>query len=835
MGINTIEKDGKDIFIYELPDFYNKDKKLGNKLEDFELLGVLEDGVHSKVLKVRSRLDYGTYAMKQVSLQLINNFGLQKEIDFFMKSNHPKIIKCYNTFDEGGYKYIIMEYMDNGDLESYRQLYHSLDIKIPDKKIWEITYKCLSALVYIHSEEKNREIYLKNILIDDNYNIKIGILNFSSLINSKLNKKENQNKEDIKILGSSIYKLISYGKKGTNDDTDNLISFIQRLMDYNNLQSASEALKIDKELFIKYCVKNSSLRAIFKCFYNFESIKNFFLDKHIINFIFKDSTDKKKLLSRQFSNVIRSLNDKESNKEKFEDDLYELRKTLEKTGFFVGGHSVEIFPEKVIPFILVELNSELNEVILPKNREEKNKDERDRKIFKLLSKQLNLYPLGNQERLAFKVIFNIDNEKVSSFISRNFMSYIKTINRCIKCSYWTLNFSRVHYFQISTKKFFHFDNVKFYYEISNCLNTKKSVFEKCEKCKKKTEHFEANLIYKPAKNLIIIIKRGENYENKAFIDFHQILSLYSEYDKGTVNYKLKGIISKKIKEKNYNYYLLQDNFIWTNSIDGKIISVKLDEIKQNDLIICLFYEIENEKVSLNDMELNQIYNSVVNSQNNNNLIPETDLNLRRTKSEFNSNNNNYNVSGFNNIPNKYTHITKPNQNNYNFMFNNNDNNINNFSNINNQIYMNNNPMTPKIKNNFMTRKHSNLKLNMNKDSKSSDKHIRFNIDPFEYQDLRAQPIDTRNNINIGSNMNNNNFQPSNYLFSDININKVEKKTTRSLSSSLIENNENYISDENNESYDMNNSNKIVNNIGENNFDYVKGNEHPNENEDIGFL
>ena len=94
MGINTIEKYVKDIFIYELPDFYNKDKKLGNKLEDFELLGVLEDGVHSKVLKVRSRLDYGTYAMKQVSLQLINNFGLQKEIDF---SPPPLVNSLYSV------------------------------------------------------------------------------------------------------------------------------------------------------------------------------------------------------------------------------------------------------------------------------------------------------------------------------------------------------------------------------------------------------------------------------------------------------------------------------------------------------------------------------------------------------------------------------------------------------------------------------------------------------------------------------------------------------------------------------------------------------------------
>ena len=410
------------------------------------------------------------------------------------------------------------------------------------------------------------------------------------------------------------------------------------------------------------------------------------------------------------------------------------------------------------------------------------------------------------------------------------MSYIKTISQCQKCSSYTINFSWVHCFQISTKKFFRFNNFNFYYDISSCLNTKKTVYEKCDNCNKKTEHEEQAFIYKPAKNIIIIIKRGENYENRAFIDFQEVLSLNSVYDNRAVNYKLKGIISKKIKEKYYNYYLLNNNIIWTCSLDGQISTISLDEIKKNDLIISLFYEIEDEKTVSNDIELNQIYYSIIECQNKKNLFQENDLNIRRTKSEFNVNNNIYIFQ------NNFTQINKQNQNNYNFM-NNNGNNMNNFGNFNNYNNMNNFQMS-KNKSNFMSKKHSNIKLDLNKSYKSSDKNCQFNVDISEYKLLKANPIDTGNNINIGSNANNANIQQSNYLFSNNNINNnFEKKNSRSLSSSFFENNDNFFDDENYEPYKIkiNNYNKFVNITEEKDFDYIKGKDFQNQNENIGFL
>ena len=40
--MKIIEKEGKDLIIYKFPEFVNKNKEIGNSLEDFEILKVIE-------------------------------------------------------------------------------------------------------------------------------------------------------------------------------------------------------------------------------------------------------------------------------------------------------------------------------------------------------------------------------------------------------------------------------------------------------------------------------------------------------------------------------------------------------------------------------------------------------------------------------------------------------------------------------------------------------------------------------------------------------------------------------------------------------------------------
>ena len=145
----------------------------------------------------------------------------ENEVLFLKKLNHPNIIKCYNIFQVNQYLYFLMEFMNNGDLESYNRGILSMKLKIPEAKLWEIFYKCLSGLDYIHKEGiVHRDIKLQNLFLDDNFNVKIGDFNISAVINDNAAKKFADKEEQVEnlmntntTLGSPLYQAPEIGKR----------------------------------------------------------------------------------------------------------------------------------------------------------------------------------------------------------------------------------------------------------------------------------------------------------------------------------------------------------------------------------------------------------------------------------------------------------------------------------------------------------------------------------------------------------------------------------------------------------------------------------------------
>ena len=196
MEMKIIEKFGKDIMVYKVPEFINKNKNTGNKLDDFEILDILDDGEYSKVVKVKSKINFGIYAMKKIFKGIIEYHNLKKDIDFIMKCNHPNIIKYFNYFVEENYV--------------YRELNDAYNEKISDKKFWKILFKSLCVLDFIHNKKRKLQLQLKNIFVDNDYNIKIGIFSLYSMINYQ------KDKLDHIILLQSLNRLL---RRGYYDDT----------------------------------------------------------------------------------------------------------------------------------------------------------------------------------------------------------------------------------------------------------------------------------------------------------------------------------------------------------------------------------------------------------------------------------------------------------------------------------------------------------------------------------------------------------------------------------------------------------------------------------------
>ena len=111
----------KHIIENEIPKGEMED--IGTTLDDFEILQTLGKGSYGFVSKVKSKKNQKIYAMKMIDLSLVNDEQesnlLKNEIKILHQLNNPHIIKYYLNFQIQTKIYILMEYINNGDLKGY--------------------------------------------------------------------------------------------------------------------------------------------------------------------------------------------------------------------------------------------------------------------------------------------------------------------------------------------------------------------------------------------------------------------------------------------------------------------------------------------------------------------------------------------------------------------------------------------------------------------------------------------------------------------------------------------------------------------------------------------
>ena len=181
---------GEQIFEYKFPDFLEDNHNFGNSADDFEVLQVLGNGTFGKVLKVKSKKNLEIYAMKRVEIKKLKGTKDEKyylnEKIIFPKLQSPLVCRCFTTFEDNDYIYYVMEFMNNGDLKSYFFANDLLESQIPEERLWDLFFKSISGLLYVHNQGLiHRDIKLDNLFLDNNFNLKIGDFNISATKDSE--------------------------------------------------------------------------------------------------------------------------------------------------------------------------------------------------------------------------------------------------------------------------------------------------------------------------------------------------------------------------------------------------------------------------------------------------------------------------------------------------------------------------------------------------------------------------------------------------------------------------------------------------------------------------
>jgi hypothetical protein len=508
--------------------------------------------------------------------------------------------------------------------------------------------------------------------------------------------------------------------------------------DPTNRYTSDEAYKTIKNIYMQKYVKNSSVKSALNCFYSFKNFRDFFINNDNKNILHKNKdsnnnylNDNKVQMGNSVFETIKSLGG--NNEFQINSILFDLRKNMENYGLNTK-YNEEIQIGKFIFYFLKILNNIFNEVVI----DEKNKqliNEIDKDLAFLSSSYT--FNTGEEERIFNKVI-EVYNKRILSLISRNFINIIKTKRKCMFCSKEGNSFTMLNYIPFNVNiltRNNNANNLNIKDGFKYLLNDEKSFNEqkgiRCKNCSKIQVHKESKSFYHTAKNLIIILNRGENCENKTVIDFDEELILNTEVERyQQIQYQLIGIIEEN-EDGNYISFTRNENNLWSYNGDKNnltnfqvVKSLGLETVvalfyycNKNELILefnsskssssSCFQEFKNLSLSDNPNVNNSIYNNNINNNsiNNNNqtMIRSFPANIPNNVNNLNNMNNRVNINGMNNNYNyNYTgnNINQyPFQNNgifyYNYgVVNNNYNNqINNYSiqnNLNNNYNFNNN-------------------------------------------------------------------------------------------------------------------------------------------------
>ena len=216
-------------------------------IHDFKKEKVLGKGSFGSVYLVRRRQDNKIYALKTVILEKLNKKEQENsvnEVRILASVNHPNVIGYKEAFwdEKGSSLNIVMEYADDGDLESKIVQMRKEGGMFNESLIWSYSIQMIEGLKALHDKKiMHRDIKSANIfLVKDKHQCKLGDMNVSKVIKEKVLRTQTGTpyyaspevwkdepysyKSDLWSIGCVIYELCALRPPFKGKDLDELYS-----------------------------------------------------------------------------------------------------------------------------------------------------------------------------------------------------------------------------------------------------------------------------------------------------------------------------------------------------------------------------------------------------------------------------------------------------------------------------------------------------------------------------------------------------------------------------------------------------------------------------------
>ena len=214
-------------------------------MSDFKIEKILGKGSFGNVYLVTRKKDKKIYALKTVILEKLNKKEQENsvnEVRILASVNHPNVIGYKEAFwnDKESSLNIVMEYADDGDLQTKIQKMKKEGGMFNESLIWSYSIQMIEGLKALHDKKiMHRDLKSANIfLVKEKHQCKLGDMNVSKVIKDKVlftqtgtpyyaspevwNDKPYSYKSDLWSIGCVIYELCALHPPFNGKDLDEL-------------------------------------------------------------------------------------------------------------------------------------------------------------------------------------------------------------------------------------------------------------------------------------------------------------------------------------------------------------------------------------------------------------------------------------------------------------------------------------------------------------------------------------------------------------------------------------------------------------------------------------
>ena len=240
------------------------------QIEDLKLIELLGKGSYGEVYLSKKLNSNKLYATKKINKTIADTEMrryFKYEINILKMLNHPNIVKLEEVKTDKNYYYIVMEYINGGELSDYLKKYKlKYQRAFPEEIVQYLMRQIIKALIYIHDRNIiHRDLKLENIMVS--FPKILQEFNQKALVD----KSRGYGKEvDIWSLGCICYGLyrgkypfeaknfeeligkINYGKyKLPKTASHEIYSFLEKMLQYDGKARLSARQLIEQPFLTK--------------------------------------------------------------------------------------------------------------------------------------------------------------------------------------------------------------------------------------------------------------------------------------------------------------------------------------------------------------------------------------------------------------------------------------------------------------------------------------------------------------------------------------------------------------------------------------------------------